>query len=236
MAPVIFRIGAKVVPEAEVLQAAAADFRYLLDRGYPREASLTLVGNRYGLNRSGRQLLHRGVWPQELARARRAKLRGLRDLAGQPLALDGHNVLITLESALRGLPLVAADDGFVRDVAEISRAYRGSAVTRQALELLAAHLVRHQAGPLTVLFDAPLKKSGELARLTAQVLSARGLAVTSRAVPVPEQELLAFPGPVATSDTHLIDLKDLVVDLAGEILRTDLPQNALKLVSLWPAT
>lgn len=220
--------------DAEVLRAAAADFRYLLDRGYPREASLTLVGNRYGLNRSGRQLLHRGVCPRELARARRAKLRRLKDLSGQPLALDGHNVLITLESALRGLPLVAADDGFIRDVAEISRAYRGSAATRRALELLAAYLARHQVGPLTVLYDAPLKKSGELARLTAQVLGARGLTVSSRAVPVPERELLAFSGAVATSDTHLIDLKDLVVDLAGEILRSDLPLGELNLIQFGP--
>jgi|UniRef100_A0A7C5EKG5 hypothetical protein len=216
------------------LLQAAADFRYLLNRGYPREASLTLVGNRYDLDRTSRQLLHRGVFAQEVAQARRARLRPLEELAGRALALDGHNVLITLESALRGLPLVLADDGFIRDVAAISRAYRGSAATSRALELLAAYLARHQVGPLTVLYDAPLKKSGELARLTAKVLSARDLFVTSRAVPVPERELLAFPGPVATSDTHLIDLKDLVVDVAGEIIRTVLHPQDLKVLKLLP--
>ena len=103
------------------LPEAAADFRFLLARGYPRKNALDLVGNRYGLDHTARQLLHRGVFAPELAGARRAKLRRLRDLPGRPLALDGHNVLITLECAGRGLPLVAADDGFIRDVGEISR-------------------------------------------------------------------------------------------------------------------
>ncbi len=44
------------------LQEAAEDFRYLLNRGYPRKATLELVGNRYGLTFDERHLLHRGVF------------------------------------------------------------------------------------------------------------------------------------------------------------------------------
>ena len=106
------------------LKDAAHDFRFLLARGYPRKNALGLVGNRYRLDDTARRLLHRGVFAPEVAAARRAKLRRLPDLPGQPLALDGHNVLITLECALRKLPLVAADDGWVRDVGEVSRAFR----------------------------------------------------------------------------------------------------------------
>uniref|UniRef100_A0A7C3YZK1 DUF434 domain-containing protein n=1 Tax=Desulfobacca acetoxidans TaxID=60893 RepID=A0A7C3YZK1_9BACT len=208
------------------LQQAAADFRYLLNRGYPRRASLTLVGNRYDLPRAARQLLHRGVFADALARARRAKLRPLAALAGRPLAIDGHNVLITLESALLGRPLVAADDGFIRDVAQISRTFRDSPATRQALDLLAAYLSRHRPGPLTILYDAPMKRSGDLARKTRQILAAPGLQVEARAVPVPERELLDFPGAVATSDTHLIDAQEVLVDLAGEIVRRELAATA----------
>jgi hypothetical protein len=209
-------------PDSDTLQQAAADFRYLLDRGYPREASLSLVGNRYDLDRTARQILHRGVFAGEVAQARRAKLRLLADLSGLPLAIDGHNVLITLESALKGLPLVAADDGFIRDVAQVSRAYRDSPVTRQALALLAACVSRHHPGPLTILYDAPMKKSGELAHLTRESFAAVGVDADVRAVPVPERELVEFPGAVATSDTHLIDLKEVVADLAGEISRGQL--------------
>jgi len=115
-------------------------------------------------------------------------------------------------------------------VAQLSRAFRASPATRQALGLLAAYVARHKAGPLTILYDAPMKKSGELARKSREVFQAQGLSLEARAVPVPERELLAFPGPVATSDTHLIDLKDLVVDLAGEIIRGELFPESLLLL------
>jgi hypothetical protein len=201
------------------LQNAATDFRFLLSRGYPRGAALTLVGNRYHLDHTARQLLHRGVFAPEVAAARRAKLRLLSDLPGLPLALDGHNVLITLECALRGLPLVAADDGFIRDVGEVSRAFRPSPETDRVLALLGDYLVKHPARTLQVFYDAPLSFSGELARLTAAMWTAEGMRVTARAVPVPEQELAGFPGAIATSDTALIDAHEPLVDLAGEIIR-----------------
>jgi hypothetical protein len=201
------------------LLEAAADFRYLLARGYPRQEALALVGNRYLLNRTGRQLLHRGVFAPGVAAARRAKRRRFRDLAGQPLGVDGHNLLITLECAQRGLPLVAADDGFIRDVGQVSRAFRPSDDTDRVLALLADYLVSPPAGPLQVYYDAPLSLSGELARRTVEVFADRGLAAEAAAVPVPERELAAFPGPVATSDTALIDECGAVVDLAGEIIR-----------------
>jgi hypothetical protein len=201
------------------LTAAAADFRYLLARGYPRQAALGLVGNRYGLDETARRLLHRGVFAPEVAAARRAKLRRLSDLPGHPLALDGHNVLITLECAARGLPLVAADDGWVRDVGEVSRAFRPSPATDRVLDLMAGYLAGRAPGPVEVFYDAPLSRSGEVARRTREIFASRGITVRAAAVPVPERELAAFPGAVATSDTALIDAHETLVDLAGEIIR-----------------
>ena len=201
------------------LQDAAHDFRFLLARGYPRQAALGLVGNRYGLDETARRLLHRGVFAPEVAAARRAKLRRLSDLPGHPLALDGHNVLITLECALRKLPLVAADDGWVRDVGEVSRAFRPSPATDRVLTLLAGYLADQAPGPVEVFYDAPLSRSGEVARRTREIFASRGITVRAAAVPVPERELAAFPGAVATSDTALIDAHETLVDLAGEIIR-----------------
>jgi hypothetical protein len=201
------------------LTKAAADFRFLLARAYPRKAALTLVGDRYGLSHTARQLLHRGVFAPEVAAARRSKLRLLADLPGQPLALDGHNVLITLGCALRKLPLVAADDGFIRDVGQVSRAFKVSPATDQVLTLLADYLAAQATGPFQVFYDAPLSLSGELAGRTREIWASRGLAAKAAAVPVPERQLAAFAGPIATSDTALIDAHEPVVDLAGEIIR-----------------
>jgi hypothetical protein len=218
-----------VTLDLSLLQKAAADFRYLLSRGYPRSAALTLVGNRYNLEHTARQLLHRGVFAPENAAARRAKLHLLRDVAGLPLALDGHNVLITLECAVRGLPLVAADDGFIRDVGQVSRAFRPSPETDSILALLGDYLAQHEIGPLQVFYDAPLSLSGELARRTEEVWTARSLIVQSQAVPVPERELAGFKGTIATSDTALIDAHEPVVDLAGEIIRQNRQWTPLEL-------
>ena len=202
------------------LPEAALDFRYLLARGYPRPAALSLVGNRYHLSGTARQILHRAVFAPAAAQARQAKLRRLREVAGSPLGLDGHNVLITLECALRNLPLVLADDGFIRDVGQISRRFKPAPETDRGLALLLDYLLAPPwEDPVAVFYDAPLSRSGELARRTAQEAAARGLKLTAAAVPVPERELQDFPGPIATSDTALIEAHDLVVDLAGEIIR-----------------
>jgi hypothetical protein len=213
--------GFHVFNEAELPQLlrAAQDFRYLLGRGYPRQASLTLVGNRYQLTGAARQVLHRGVFDPQVAAARRLKLRPVRDLAGRPLALDGHNVVITLECGRRGIPVTAADDGFIRDIGQISHSFRPSPLTEQTLKLLVGYLAAQGVGPVMFWYDAPMSRSGELATLTRSMLQAGGVAGEARAVPVPEKELVAGDGAIGSSDTYLIDRAGVVVDVAGEIIR-----------------
>ena len=159
-----------------VLRAAAADFRYLLSRGYPRSAALALVGNRYELYRPARQILHRGVFAPSEAAARRARLRLLRDVAGRPLGLDGHNVLITLECALQKSPPGGRGRRLPPGRGPGSRGFRLSPATDRVLALLADYLRPGPAGPFAVFYDAPLSLSGELARRTAaDLVAARGL-------------------------------------------------------------
>ena len=114
---------------------------------------------------------------------------------------------------------MAADDGFIRDVGQVSRAFRLSMATDRVLALLADYLAAQAPGPIQVFYDAPLSLSGELAGRTREILTSRGLRVQAAAVPVPERQLAAFDGPIATSDTALIDAHQTVVDLAGEIIR-----------------
>jgi hypothetical protein len=65
-----------------------------------------------------------------------------------------------------------------------------------------------------------MSRSGELSRLTRKLCTTRGLTVeAAAAVPAPEREPAAFLGPIAASDTYLIDGNREIVDLAGEIIR-----------------
>jgi hypothetical protein len=203
----------------DLLLLAARDFRFLLAHGYPRQSSLTLVGNRYALTAASRQLLHRGVFAPVVAVQRRQKLHRLRDLADRPLALDGHNVLITLESALQGIPVVAADDGFIRDIGQVSHSFRITSFTEQVLQRLGRYLAAHDVGPVQVWYDQPMSHSGDLAAATRQLWQECGLIAEARAVPVPERELLVFSGVIDSSDTALIDRVGQLVDVAGEIIR-----------------
>jgi hypothetical protein len=225
--------GQYTLPAGELacLTQAARDCRYLLARGYPRTASLTLVGNRYQLSAAVREILRRGVFPPAVARQHRRKLVPLAALRGRPLALDGHNVVLTLECARRGIPVVAADDGFIRDIGRLSRNHRPTATTLAVVAELARCLSQHAVAAVQVWYDAPMSGSGDLAARTQEIFLAAGLEATARAVPVPEVKLAASGGAVASSDTQLIAACRQLVDIAGEIIRSD---PALPVIVLRP--
>lgn len=201
------------------VRQAARDLRYLLERGYPRERVLSLVGDRYRLESPERELLRRGVHAPLRARSRRRRLLDLRRCAGRAVGIDGHNVLITLESALAGRRLVLADDGAVRDIAGLGRHHRAGEDTWRAARLMARALARAGVASVAAWFDAPISHSGELAARVEDILVENGLSARARAVPVPERELLQHRGPVATSDSALMDQVAQPLDLAGEIIR-----------------
>ncbi|NDY41998.1 DUF434 domain-containing protein [Dissulfurirhabdus thermomarina] len=198
---------------------AARDLRWLLDRGYPRQPALAFVGNHFQLHQGERDLLYRGIFRRDQARARRARRVRLRDLAGRGLAIDGHNVLITLESALRGRPLLVADDGFVRDVSRVFRRFRPTDRTRAAWGLVGACLRDHPPAEVLVVLDAPLPRSGELAGRIRRWMREAGIPGEVRAVRRPEGVLAAFDGVAATADSVVLDRHPALLDLAGHIIR-----------------
>ena len=206
------------------LRIAAVDFLYLLDRSYPRSASLQLVGNRYNLDRLHREILHRGVFAREEAKQRRKRLLGPEELVDRKLLVDGHNVLITTESGFAGRPLIAANDGLIRDVAGISHRYRISSLTHEAIDALFQAL--HKYAPKETLFflDAPIRQSGELAAVLRAALKRWNLAGNAEALKVPERRLIGSGGVVASSDSAVLDGVEQAFDLAAAAMKI-LPQR-----------
>ncbi|MGD0916500.1 MAG: DUF434 domain-containing protein [Thermodesulfobacteriota bacterium] len=209
----------KTKPKFEDIQKSAEDFRYLLNRGYPRKAVLELVGNRYGLTFDERHLLHRGVFSSADSKARQKKLIPIKEIQNKNLAIDGHNTVITIEAGLSGRPLVLADDGFVRDISGLSGSFKKTETTGEAIQLIVNLLKKVKPRQTLFLFDAPISKSGELAQEVRNKLKRENLLGDAIAVKVPEKILIGFPGVIATSDTAIIDQSGEVVDLAGNILR-----------------
>jgi hypothetical protein len=209
------------------LQKAAKDFRYLLNRGYPRKAALELVGNRYGLTFDERHLLHRGVFSEIDSEARQERIVSPEAINNKDLAVDGHNVLITVEAGLSGRPLILADDGFVRDISGLSGSFKKTEVTEKALQWIVALLKKWGPRHTLFLFDAPISKSGILAKELRTLLKKENLPGDALAMKVPEKTLIGFQGVIATSDTAIIDRSEKVIDLAGDIIRTTIGSKSL---------
>lgn len=212
---------------SELLNEAAEDLRYLLNRGYPRKAALTLVGNRYGLTYDQRHLLHRGVFSHTDSESRKKNKISIQRIRHKDFVIDGYNVLITIEAALSGRPLVLGDDGFIRDISGLSGNFKKTERTEEALQLIFSSLKRAEPRQTLFLFDSPISMSGALAQEVRSLLRKENLTGNAMAVKVPERVMIGFPGMIATSDTAIIDRSKNVVDLAGHIIM-NLPLRRLK--------
>ncbi len=202
----------------DLLRALAKDLRYLLNRGYHKGPALNFLANRWQLTSLEREILTRAVFTKEEAIRRKKKRCLIKELKGQSLVVDGHNVLITVESALRGLPVFLGDDGFVRDASRLSRKFKKTVQTREALKALREALAKLSLNQVIVYFDAPLSRSGELAAETRKLLGSQrfGLEVYT----VPSADLCLRKAPlIATSDSALIDQALKVFDLGAYTLK-----------------
>ena len=205
------------ISKFEHLQNASEDFRYLLNRRYPRKAALELVGNRYGLTFDERHLLHRGVFSSRDSQARQKKKISIQGVRNKDLAIDGHNVLITIEAGLSGRPLILGDDGYVRDISGLSGSFKKTKRTEEAIQFIIRALKEWKPRQTLFLLDAPISMSGRLAEEIRDRLKRDNLLGDAMAVKVPEKILIGFPGIVATSDTDIIDRSKKVLDLAGYV-------------------
>jgi hypothetical protein len=201
------------------LRTAAEDFLYLLDRGYPRRAGLQLVGNRYNLDTRHREVLHRGVFARKEAAERRDRLVGVEELIDLKLLVDGHNVLITVESGLAGRLLIAANDGVIRDVAGVSHRYRISNLTHEAIDTIFQILQKYPPKETLFFLDAPIRQSGELAAALRSALKNCNLPGDAQAVKVPESRLIGGEGVIASSDSAVLDGVQQGFDLAATTIK-----------------
>ena len=210
--------------DQKLLRSAAEDFLYLLDRDYPRRAALQLVGNRYNLDALHREVLHRGVFARAEARERRDRLLEIERLVDSKLLVDGHNVLITVESGLAGRLLIAANDGVIRDVAGVSHRYRISTLTNEAIDTIFQILQKYPPKETLFFLDAPIRQSGELAAALRSALRSWNLSGDAQALKVPETRLIGGAGVVASSDSAVLDEVQRGFDLAAAAIKS-LPQE-----------
>ena len=212
-----------------LLEKAAVDLRWLISRRYPKQSALLFVGNHYQLNQRERDLLFRGVFSPEQALRTRQKMIRAKEIEGASLVIDGHNVLITLESALASKLLLLADDGFVRDISRVFRKFRPTARTKRAWLMVEKFLLDYPPDFVAVVLDEPLSKSRELGGRMERWLREAGIKGQVHLSSTPETTILTLPGIKLSADSIVLARAEKIFDIAGHIIRRRLKVNLFTL-------
>jgi hypothetical protein len=187
------------------LRSAVAELSWLLTRGYAQPSALKLVGDRYNLTVRQRIAVMRCSCSDEAREARLSRQIESSALAGRAIALDGYNVLTSVEAALGGAVVLVARDTCWRDMSSMHGHYHSVDETRPALELTGRTLSAIGGGPCMWYLDQPVSNSGRLAKIMREVAAANGWAWQVQIVPSPDAILSASTELVATADSAILD-------------------------------
>lgn len=202
------------------LRAAVADYSWLLDRDYSPPSALKLVGDRYRLAERQRTAVMRCAAPTSLLAGRRAKHVARAALAGANVAIDGFNLLTTVEAAMSGGVILRGRDGCRRDMASLHGSWRRVEETRPAAERIGEILSSLGVARSRWLLDSPVSNSGRLAQLLRMLAASREWAWTVDTVPSPDHELKLSSEIVVTADSAILDSCGRWFDLAAAVLET----------------
>jgi hypothetical protein len=204
-------------------ELAIEEFRYLKNRNYPDKAALKLVSDHHRLDSTQRNCLFRAVFSASESRQRRAKLIQAGNVAGQHLGIDWYNVLITVESYLKGYPVFISDDGLVRDSSGVHGSYKAGKITQRGITEILSGLAALKPARAELFLDSPISHSGEMAdKLREELSRTTSLPHQVTVFPSADFPLKSFTGIVATSDSSIIDGTRVqqVFDLARYVIES----------------
>jgi hypothetical protein len=204
-------------------ELAIEEFRYLKNRNYPDKAALKLVSDHHRLDSTQRNCLFRAVFSASESRQRRAKLIQAGNVAGQHLGIDWYNVLITVESYLKGYPVFISDDGLVRDSSGVHGSYKAGKITERGITEILSGLAALKPARAELFLDSPISHSGEMAdKLREELSRTTSLPHQVTVFPSADFPLKSFTGIVATSDSSIIDGTRVqqVFDLARYVIES----------------
>lgn len=216
------------------LREAVADLSMLLTKGYADKSALKLVGDRFSLTQRQRLAVMRNSCSDQQRQSRLARCVPIENLAGRPIAIDGYNLLITIEAALSGGLIFRGRDGCCRDLASIHGTYRKVEETIPAVRLIGAFLTEIRVAEALWLLDSPVSNSGRLKTLLGQLAQESNWPWEIRLTISPDAELSRTDTIVASTDSVILDACPRWANLAAQIITERLPQTAV--INLCPPT
>jgi len=208
----------------DMLRIAMADLSWLLSRGYAMTSSLKLVGDRYALTERQRTALSRAACSDQARDQRTERMLPWTSLKSADIAVDGFNLLITVEAALGGGLIMHCRDECLRDLASMHGSYRAAEETDTALELIGTALDAVGVRTVQWLLDSPVSNSGRLAQSLREAAQERGWPWQVEAVYNPDAVLRVSDKIVVSSDSVILDHAMRWANVAAHIVRYHVPQ------------
>ena len=210
------------------LKSALADFSLLLTKGYSAKSALKLVGDRFSLTQRQRLAIMRSACSDQQMKSRKQRQVELGELTGRSIAIDGYNVLITVEAAMSGAVIFKSRDGCLRDLASIHGTYRKVTETIPAVQLIGKFLKEYNVDNCLWLLDSPVSNSGRLKTLIGELARKNNWNWEIKLLISPDAELAKTDMVVASSDSVVLDRCKSWVNLARAIIEK-------KLAKVWYA-
>lgn len=203
--------GADALPR---LRDAVTDLSWLRTRGYAEPSAIKLVGDRHQLRQRQRVAVGRCACSDASRAGRSSRRVDPAGVAGKPLAIDGLNVITTIEVALGGGVLLLGRDRCMRDMASFHGSYRLVQETDRAVAILVDMVESMRPSEAVLYIDRPVSNSGRLAARVRESARARGVNIEALTLDCVDETLKRSNAVVATADSAILDACGQWVSLA----------------------
>lgn len=201
------------------LNAAVRDYSWLMSRGYPENAGMKLVGDRYRLVERQRKAVLRASCADASLTHRAVHEIDKAGMEGSDIVIDGYNLLITIESGLAGGIILDCRDDCYRDIASVHGTYRRVEETIPALTIIGDALTAMGTNSVLIYLDKPVSNSGRLRWLMEDIAREHGFNWEVWLVNNPDREIIKKLDVVTiSSDRWVLDRSHHWFNLNAEIL------------------
>lgn len=204
-----------------LLKRAQQDILYLLEQGYPVKSASTFVGNHFMLSERQRLAVVRATANREMIALRQRKQLDQKQL-GEKVAIDGLNIIITLEVALSRGTLIKCMDCTIRDLAGLRGTYRLIDETNTAIRFIGEHLAKLKIQGVVFYLDAPVSNTGRLKSRIHELLAEYPYQVSVELVNNADV-ILERSRNVITSDAIILNKCESWYNLVANILQDKFP-------------
>ncbi len=209
------------------LRTATTELSWLLSHGYKLTSSMKLVGDRYRLTERQRLAVSRSACSDAALVRRKDHCVSAKHVSNEDVIIDGFNLIISIEAALSGAPLLVCRDECIRDLSSVHGSYRSVQETESAISLIGEICEQLCAASVLWLLDRPISNSGRLARRIADIAERHGWPWMVEVVFNPDAQIVSSSSIAITSDSAILDRVETWTNLKSYLVQQRLNHSWL---------